>query len=160
MIRRLSLAAVLLCAQGAAAWDAPDPFGTASRVPQSREKDLVPPSKASAPCSFGALGSPLGLVETVERALCNNPQTKKAWANARAQAAQLGSNEAAYLPTLNGTLIDNNVHLRATVDGFPEQDVAAHTRPLIRNLTLGYVLYDFGLRSANLENGEQQLIAA
>ena len=37
----------------------------------------------------------------IEQALCHNPETRQAWANARQQASQLGVAQSAYLPSLN-----------------------------------------------------------
>ncbi len=49
----------------------------------------------------GVARSPLSLRDVVDRALCNNPQTRSAWANAKASAAQVGAARSAYLPTLS-----------------------------------------------------------
>ena len=43
------------------------------------------------------------LVEVIDTALCRNPKTRQAWANARVQAAQVGVSQAAYLPSLSVT---------------------------------------------------------
>ncbi|TXT23588.1 MAG: outer membrane efflux protein [Gallionellaceae bacterium] len=58
----------------------------------------------AAACPKDKIGSLLALADVVELALCNNPQTRSAWANARAQAAQLGSSVSSYLPTLSGPI--------------------------------------------------------
>src|SRR5512135_969917 len=53
-------------------------------------------------CDRGKIKKPLMLADVVDLALCNNPQTRVLWASARAQAATVGVNMAAYLPTLTG----------------------------------------------------------
>ena len=54
------------------------------------------------PCRIqGPAPEQWGLVDVIEQALCHNPQTRQAWANARQQASQLGMAESAYLPSFN-----------------------------------------------------------
>lgn len=92
----------------------------------------------------------LNLTDVVNLALCNNPQTREAWANSQAQAAQVGVNKAAYLPS---------VSVGAAVDR-----VKSGSAPSVEQRSVGvalsYLLYDFGARSANLENARQLFIAA
>ncbi len=61
------------------------------------------------PCEEILAKNPLNLFDVVNLALCNNPQTREAWASARVQAAQVGVNKASYLPnlTLNAGLSRN-----------------------------------------------------
>lgn len=111
----------------------------------------------SVPCDFPASPSkPLSLSDVVERALCNNPQTREAWANARVQAAQLGVSKAAILPTLNanGALNHNETNGRGTqttASSYDQQSVG---------ISLNYLLYDFGARNASINSAEQVLNAA
>jgi len=96
----------------------------------------------------------LTLEDVVERALCDNPQTRIAWINARIQAAQVGVSKSTYLPslTINGSAAQTSVNSQtSTVGGsgsYESQDV---------NATLTYLVYDFGQRSSNLENAVQTL---
>ena len=78
-----------------------DPFAT-QELAASSQAGSVRHSLIDAPCEerFPAL---LALADVVERALCNNPQTREAWANARVQAAQVGIARSAYLPSLSVT---------------------------------------------------------
>ena len=105
------------------------------------------------PCKAVAETDALGLVDVVELALCGNPQTREVWANARFQEAQLVISQAAYLPTLNGSLgVARSLSDRAgTVSPVDSKSAA---------LTLSYLIYDFGARSATLENSRQLLAAA
>jgi len=124
--------------------------------------DLVSPSVVGSalsgigeePCSHVAAdGLTLALPDIVERALCNNPQTREAWANARFQAAQYGVGRSAYLPTISGTggASLNNAHSGSGSRTYNQENAG---------VTLGYVLYDFGARDADLENARQILAAA
>ncbi|MDP2804429.1 MAG: TolC family protein [Gallionellaceae bacterium] len=105
------------------------------------------------PCKLITETEVLGLTEVVELALCGNPQTREVWASARYQEAQLGVSQAAYLPTLNGSVGLSRSY----------SDRSGATSPLDSKsaaLTLSYLLYDFGARSASLENSRQLLAAA
>jgi len=105
---------------------------------------------AAPPCRQPAEKAALALPDVVDLALCHNPQTREVWANARAQAALAGVAWAAYLPSLEGKLIGS----RKRPDG------GATYRQNDGSLTLSYLLYDFGARSAALENARQLLEAA
>lgn len=106
------------------------------------------------PCAREKILTPLTLAEVVDLALCNNPQTRALWASARAQAAQVGVSTAAYLPTLSaqGNVSSN----QSKVGSQSQQSSTSQTA----SLTASYLLYDFGARSASLENAKQLLIAA
>jgi hypothetical protein len=53
-----------------------DLFSTRDEVSTSPAKDMTA-NRAMEPCQFTTIGSPLSLLEAVERALCNNPQTRQ-----------------------------------------------------------------------------------
>ncbi|MEJ2564370.1 MAG: TolC family protein [Gammaproteobacteria bacterium] len=136
--------------------DSSDPFDTQSLVGPS---PAVSPlgSGAASPCDFPPVPTtPLSLADVVERALCNNPQTREAWANARVQAAQLGVSKAANLPSLSAT---GRVSHNAT-NGRGTQTAATTFNQRSAGLSLTYLLYDFGGRSASISNARQVLIAA
>lgn len=104
-------------------------------------------------CAREKILSPLVLADIVDLALCNNPHTRSLWASARAQAAQVGTGTAAYLPTLSATgAVSNN---QTQISGQPVVSSLSQTA----NVTANYLLYDFGGRSATLENAKQLLIA-
>lgn len=110
----------------------------------------------SDPCVAQALpDKPWTLLDVVQRALCHNPQTRQAWANARFQAEQVGVNQAAYLPsvTLSATA-SRNATTSFTNTGIPIQN---QLRP---TLSLNYLLFDFGGREARLESARRSLDAA
>lgn len=125
-----------------------DPFDTQAMLP------LKPALRLHAaqgdPCEENFPNNPLTLFDVVNIALCNNPQTREMWASARVQAAQVGVNKAAYLP---------NVALTAGLNrNWPANGAAYNQRNV--GLSLSYLLYDFGARSANLESAKQLLAAA
>lgn len=140
------LAACLLWPQMAAALD---PWGT--------EQDTVTgpfaATRDAGNCDRDKISKPLALVDVVDLALCNNPQTRALWASARAQAASVGVNMAAYLPTLTA---------QATASRNRNQvgNTTVSSRSESAGLSAGYLLYDFGGRSASLENARQLLVAA
>jgi TolC family type I secretion outer membrane protein len=105
----------------------------------------------NAPCRATVSNAPLTLAEVVDHALCNNPQTRIAWANARAQAAQVGIGESAYLPTLS---LSAGRSRNATDAG-----TRITTHQTNGELSVSYLLYDFGGRAATLENARQVMAA-
>ncbi|WP_211475108.1 TolC family protein [Collimonas humicola] len=122
------------------------------------------PARMPAPadtCGLAAqLPTPLTLLDAVERALCRNPQTRQAWANVKVQAAAVGISRAAYLPTLTAGGTWSKANNRTTYPDFPQADSTLKANSSDVNLNLSWVLYDFGLRAANLENARQLLNAA
>lgn len=126
-----------------------DPFDTRSLHAAGPGSSHRP--ELNAPCHTTTGQEPLTLAEVVDLALCNNPQTRLAWANARAQAAQVGIAESAYLPTLS---VSASRSRNTTDDGtrvtFNQSSGA---------LSASYLLYDFGARAANLENARQVMTA-
>jgi len=103
----------------------------------------------SLPCQWSRQAGPLSLPDVVDRALCNNPQTREAWANARFQAGEVGVAESAFLPSANFSL--SSSRNSASNDNYSQTTAA---------LSLSYLLYDFGGRAAALENARQILAAS
>jgi outer membrane protein len=100
-------------------------------------------------CPQDLINKELGLMDVVELALCNNPQTRSSWAASRAQAAQLGASLATFFPTLSGPI--SVAHSRDTTG------INSETRGA--NLTISYLLYDSGGRKASVESARQVLLA-
>jgi outer membrane protein len=146
-----ALALMFLVSDGLA-METGDPFGTAALVP-ARPALNATVELPMAPCTTPQSTAPLGLVEVVDLALCNNPQTREVWANARAQAAQVGVAQAAYLPSLSGSVSANRAWTDTAGRNSPYDLKGA-------GLTLSYLLYDFGGREATLENARQLMTAA
>ena len=105
-------------------------------------------------CAGIDLNKPLTLADVTEAALCNNPQTRESYANAKVLAAQLGVAKSAFLPTLTNNFSVN--------ENFIDPKSASRGREfnnLNNSLAASYLLYDFGNRDAALENARQLLNA-
>ena len=140
-----------------------DSFDPLSVHALARGSQIGDADAAAAICKFDANSTaPLTLADIVERALCNNPQTHVAWANARAQAAQVGIARSAYLPSVTGigtaTLNNTNGGARAAGAQASNANDSRYTQESI-GLTFSYLLYDFGARRANLDSALQTLAA-
>lgn len=133
-----------------------DVFNTQRDVPGTAASPLLE-DKA---CVFGKLGQPLTLQEAVERALCRNPKTRQAWANIKIQAAAVGIGRAAYLPTLSGSWQRVQDASRTDVSGYPILSSSERATSNTESVSLSWVLYDFGGRSAALDNAKELLAAA
>ncbi len=125
-----------------------DPFNTEAMLPLKPALHLD--GAVGDPCSEPMPKAALNLLDVVNLALCNNPQTRVAWASSRVQAAQVGVSKADYLPSAVLSASANHI-LSGTTTGVDQRDVG---------VTLSYLLYDFGSRAANLENARQLLAAA
>lgn len=79
--------------------------------PLNTEAQLPPPIpegySESTACNARSNEQALTLADVAEATLCNNPQTRNAYASARVQAAQLGIAKSAYLPTVNDSVAAN-----------------------------------------------------
>ncbi len=141
------------------AFDISDPFNTMDEVSTSPAKNVLPENRAS--CELGStLPVPLKLSDAVEWALCNNPQTHQAWATVKAQAAAKGTGWSAYLPTIDARGHVMEQKRAITYSGHPEFSTNVSSENVDGSINLNWVLYDFGLRSANLESARQLLNAA
>ena len=137
---------ILLFSHVAVASGLSDPFDTEAMT-------------SASPCSFTYDGhAALSLGEVVEHALCNNPQTRAAWANARAQAAQVGVAKSAYLPTLNAS-VSSSENRNSSILSRLQGAGGSYFSQTGTNFSLSYLLYDFGGRRANLDNARATLRA-
>jgi outer membrane protein len=136
-----------------------DPFATRDDVSASPAKNISPDSSKQ-PCQFSASGKPLNLADVVERSLCNNPQTRQTWANVKARAAEVRVSKSAYLPSLNATVNGNFGDVKTTVKSLSVFSRKGSTTTFGYTLNLNWILFDFGLRSANLANAQFLLAAA
>lgn len=132
-----------------------DPFHTVQHTPADQGSSWNM-AEGSACENLPAPGKPWTLSDVVNRALCENPQTRETWANARQQAALLGQAKAAYLPSadLSATQSRSRVILDKGIVQSPAQN---QFNPA---LTLNYLLFDFGARSAAVDSVTQRLLAA
>jgi outer membrane protein TolC len=106
--------------------------------------------------------SKLTLADVVDISLKNNPATKAAWADARAAAANYGSSRGAWYPTVN--LDGAVIRSKGTSSQSRSDSSGSRTDAPITNYSaeanLSYLLFDFGGRSALVEESRQALLAA
>uniref|UniRef100_UPI00293D2628 TolC family protein n=1 Tax=Janthinobacterium sp. TaxID=1871054 RepID=UPI00293D2628 len=121
---------------------------------------LALPAGAAETCGGGAPQTPLDLLDAVERALCRHPQTRQAWAEVMAQAAQVDAARAAYLPeaTLSAGAFKGDSS--RAVAGRPQLEARQDSDTRAAGVDLNWTLYDFGLRRANLARARHLLDAA
>ncbi|WGS46928.1 TolC family protein [Burkholderia sp. JSH-S8] len=123
------------------------------------------PMLKNAACHPELASRPLELEDVIVQAICASPQARQARANVRVQAAQVGVNKAAYLPTLDVTTGVQRNWQSTTY----EQNLGPITRSDTQNqiqtrrydaLNLSWVLFDFGRRGAMLRQAHELLAAA
>jgi outer membrane protein len=96
------------------------------------------------------------LPELVDIGLRNNPQTRKAWADARSAAGQLGQANSAWFPQLAITWTGN----RTMPPNLPTQVSSPPYSTYSPQFTASYLIWDFGGRNAAIESAWQSLVAA
>ncbi|HEF5874880.1 TPA: TolC family protein [Burkholderia cenocepacia] len=158
-MKRIFLLAALLWVTAADA-ETLDVFRTGDDVPASPSAPMV----RDASCRPTPDDRPLELDDAILEAICAHPSARRAWADARAQAAAVGIAEAAYLPTLNATAGIQRNTLSTTYDysaiGLGSQSQSQNSSSKYGMLNLSWVLFDFGKRSAGLRQARALLAAA
>ncbi|MFM0594910.1 TolC family protein [Paraburkholderia dilworthii] len=102
----------------------------------------------------------LDLDDVVLQAVCANPQSRGAWAQARTQSAALGIADAAFLPTLNATAGAERNMLSTTYDYSALGAGSMNTSSNYGVLNLSWVLFDSGKRGAARRQAGALLAAA
>jgi outer membrane protein len=102
------------------------------------------------------------LAELIDIAEGNNPQTHIAWERAKQAADRLGISRSAYFPVLSGlaALADER-----TIEPFPEPlaprgYVMVEVPAAVPELTLDYLIFDFGKREAKVDAATAEKLAA
>jgi outer membrane protein len=140
-----------------------DPLATTRQVSPSPGKRQSAPED---PCRLNKdSGHAWTLVDVIDQALCNNPQTRQAWANARFQAAQVGIAKSAYFPTVTlNTSVSRSMNAAGTNLQLTTITSAGGLSEPINRFTpvvsLNYLLYNFGGREAQLESAQRTLEAS
>lgn len=134
-----------------------DIFNTQQAFSKTYTNDIT---QGELPCLLGNIPRELTLGEAIERILCNDPQTRLAWANAKAQAAQVGIAQSAYLPRLNGGIGISRGNTVSNYEQRPELSSKGIQQQLTNRLSMSWVLFDFGRREAALSSARQLLVAA
>jgi outer membrane protein len=104
----------------------------------------------------------LALAEAVDIALQNNPDTKSAWFEARAAAADYGSALGSWFPsvTLNGSTLYSNGASSQSYSGSNSGQSQNAVTDYVAGANLSWLLFDFGERSAEIDMSRQALLAA
>ena len=122
--------------------------------------DTVPPAPPPAPpgeipAELLSGSRTVSLAEAVDVALVTSPLTRRSWLQARSAAADVGSRQAPFWPTLE---IDGQASRGKTVSlGGKVESILTTYGP---SAALNWVLFDFGARSADVESARQALYAA
>jgi outer membrane protein TolC len=130
-----------------APWQAPTELVPAPE-PATPETLEIPPQILSGEV-------PVTLAQVVSVALANSPRTRETWLAARAAAAEVGKQKAAYWPSLDLTGELNRVKVAAVGGRFAFQQTTYGP-----TLDVSWLLFDFGGRSADVEDAWQSLLAA
>lgn len=119
---------------------------------------------SNASCAVERVDHPLALEEAILESICAHPQARQALATVRAEAAVVGAANAAYFPTLNATVGVNREGRATTHDygqvGLGVQSQSRQSSAQQGALSLSWVLFDFGKRSADLRQARELLAVA
>ena len=143
----------LRCAQGQLiSGEAEKPFqppsGFASKQREAAEQDRRTHIEADHPYTLSEL------VDLAER---YNPSTRAAWENARAAAARLGIARSDLLPAVNAVALTNTTRVGILFDDVFVQQTLGVFQPMLQ---LNYLIFDFGARSARIDEARQRLLGA
>ncbi len=102
------------------------------------------------------------LAELIDLAERNNPRTRIAWERARQRADELGIARSSYYPLLAGQAVVGDQRI---VDPFPKPlaprgYVMVEIPAVIPQLTLEYLIFDFGKRGAHVDAATAEKLAA
>jgi len=102
------------------------------------------------------------LAELIDLAEDHNPSTRTIWERAKQQARELGLAKAAYYPKLDSLAVFGDERL---INPFPKplapRGYVMVEVPTVRpEVTLQYLIFDFGKRKANVDSAEAEKLAA
>jgi outer membrane protein len=102
------------------------------------------------------------LAELIDIAERNNPRTRIVWEQARQKAEQLGIEKSAYYPVLAGVAVFGD---QRSITPFPEEllprGYSTVEVPIIQpEITMQYLLFDFGKREAKVDGATAEKLAA
>jgi outer membrane protein len=159
----MAVAAILTLA--GCARDLPKVYGARATSPAPAVPWTPPPEITSKPVPSAApvklpkdimkAGRLLSLVDIVEIALRNNPETAAAWAQAQSAAAAYGSTQGEYYPQIGATADLSRIHGQ-TLGG----EISYDERNYDAGAQLDWLIFDFGGREAAVKEAREALIAA
>jgi outer membrane protein len=102
------------------------------------------------------------LVELIDIAQRRNPMTRAAWEKAQQAAIDIGMARAAYLPVIAAGALAGDEYLVLPFPNtlIPKGFIGSNIEEVVPELTVKYLLFDFGGRAAKLEGARQGSIAA
>jgi outer membrane protein len=105
---------------------------------------------------------PYSLAELIDVAEHHNPSTRTIWERAKQKARELGLAKAAYYPDLDGLAVFGDERL---INPFPKplapRGYVMVEIPIVRpEVTLQYLIFDFGKRGASVDSAKQEKLAA
>lgn len=121
----------------------------------ARDYSSVEQTKGEIPKELLKRSASLTLMDIVDIALRNSPQTSAAWARARSAAAALGSQRGTYYPSAQGT-----VEVSRAEGTFANGNIDYFQRSYQPRVTMNWLLFDFGGREAAIREKMQALVAA
>ena len=105
---------------------------------------------------------PYGLAELIDIAEHNNPQTRIVWERAKQRAEELGVAKSAYFPVLAGVaaFADQRIINPFPKPLAPRGYVMVEIPAVVPEVTLDYLLFDFGKRGARVDSATAEKLAA
>jgi outer membrane protein len=105
---------------------------------------------------------PYTLAELIDVAEHHNPSTRTVWERAKQKARELGLAKAAYYPELEGLAVFGDERL---INPFPKplapRGYVMVEVPIVRpEVTLQYLIFDFGKREASVDSAKEEKLAA
>jgi len=105
---------------------------------------------------------PYTLAELIDVAEEHNPSTRVVWERAKQKAAELGLARSAYYPELDGLAVFGDERL---INPFPKplapRGYVMVEVPVVRpEVTLQYLIFDFGKREAKVDSAKEERLAA
>jgi outer membrane protein len=122
-------------------------------APNARPEEMPTTKPVAAPTT--ADNQALTLVQLTDLALQRNPKTRQAWATIRFSEAGVELAKAGYWPIIDATLTAQ----RSRPLNFSGQSAQTQTR-YGANVSLSYLLWDFGARSGTLDQAKFELASA
>ena len=103
-----------------------------------------------------------GLPELIDIAEQNNPQTRILWERARQRAKELAVAKSAYLPVVDGVaaFADQKIVNPFPIPLAPRGYVIVEIPAVVPELTLSYLLFDFGKRGAQVDSAAAERLIA
>ncbi len=136
-----------------------DPFGTKKYVKKIEKKAIT----VKYSCDVKSIGGNLTLADSINLALCNNPEVRASWSHILENQERLGTGYSKYLPKVNASVgyieSSSNINLVNPTTLVPTT-IANHGAMQVSNVSMNYLLYDFGKRSAEVKSLKNSLIAS